>query len=609
MQRPLRHFDPGDRSSAGSRHYANSFMGDRAQRRILRGVRRHCRRACIASAEQAVAHEFYLLLLIRDSYGILFDKAAMRTNDGDLQGLEPGSGIPETITPMLWSASLTGEVTHISSRVREYSGLTLEDFANFGWSRFIHPDDLEDTAKAFGHAIQTGESYIATHRLRRANGEYRWHQAMGEPLRDPTGKIVHWYGLSIDIDERKRAEDYLRDMRAKLSRASRIATAAELSASIAHELNQPLMAIIANAQAARQWLTASQPNFPEVNTSIERVLRDAQAAAETLRHIRALFKQDSFDKSRANIADIIREAVRFVHEDPKKREVPIDLRFEDPLPAVSVDAIQIQQLFINLLSNAIEAQDGRPAHPLVEVAAVTTDRNEIIVQVIDNGPGLEDTERIFDAFVTTKANGMGVGLAVSRSIAEAHDGRLWAENCPDGGARFNLALPLSAIDGDPASVHLGRKDLQGGLSLPEYSLADNAVLSKRSDRDSVASDSLSGGSWKERQSSMYSYDAKCLDLVARTMKVLRGKWTVQVLCALLNGPVRLSQLRRLIPTASKKALTANLRSLEKVNLIVRRDLSSSVLHVEYEIAELARAPLAALVDQLSRFQKYLPGPA
>jgi DNA-binding HxlR family transcriptional regulator len=108
---------------------------------------------------------------------------------------------------------------------------------------------------------------------------------------------------------------------------------------------------------------------------------------------------------------------------------------------------------------------------------------------------------------------------------------------------------------------------------------------------------------------MPTYDAKCLDQVARTMEVLRGKWTVQILCALLDGPVRLSQLRRLIPTASKKALTANLRSLEKLHLIVRRDLSSSVLHVEYEIAELARTPLAALVDQLSRFQKYLPADA
>ena len=451
MQRSLPHFDSGERSSAGDRHYPNAFPGDSAQRRILRAVRRDGHHPSITSAEHVMAQEFYLLLLARDGCGILSDKAAMRTNEDVHQVREPGSGIPETITPMLWSASLNGEVTHICSRVREYSGLTLEDFVNSGWRRFIHPDDFEDTAKAFGHAIQTGKSYCATHRLRRADGEYRWHQAMGEPLRDPAGTIVHWYGLSIDIDERKRAEDYLRDMRVKLSRASRIATAAELSASIAHELNQPLMAIIANAQAAKRWLTASEPNFPEVNTSIERVLRDAHAADETLRHIRALFKQDSFGKSRANLADIIREAVRFVHEDPKKREVPIDLRFDDPLPVVSVDVIQIQQLFINLLSNAIEAQDGSSAPPLVRVAAATTDRNEIIVQVIDNGPGLEDTERIFDAFVTTKANGMGGGLAVPRSIAEAHDSRLWAENSPDGGARFNVVLPFSAIDGDSST--------------------------------------------------------------------------------------------------------------------------------------------------------------
>ena len=105
---------------------------------------------------------------------------------------------------------------------------------------------------------------------------------------------------------------------------------------------------------------------------------------------------------------------------------------------------------------------------------------------------------------------------------------------------------------------------------------------------------------------MYAYDAECLDQVARTMEVLRGKWTLQILCALLDGPVRLSQLRRLIPTASKKALTANLRSLETLHLILRRDLSNSVLHVEYEIAEAARAPLAALVEQLAGFSKYLP---
>ena len=386
-------------------------------------------------------------------YGTSTDIDSLKQTEQTLQMREQELlGIIDTIPSMLWSTSPTGESTHLSQRFREYWGVCFEKIANRGWMNLIHPDDREDTAKAFFRAIETGDSFSAIQRLRRADGEYRWHHSMGEPLRDPHGKIIQWYGLSIDIDERKRAEDHLRDVRIKLARASRIATVAELSASIAHELNQPLMSIFANTQAAKRWLAATPPNMDEVTTSIERILRDSRAADETMQHIRALFKQESFDKREANIADILREAARFVHEDPKKREVPIDLHLDEPLPAVSVDVIQIQQLFINLLSNAIEALNGSPVPPLVQLRANATDRNEIVLQVIDNGPGVEDPERIFDAFVTTKNKGMGIGLAVSRSIVEAHGGRLWAENNPDGGARFSVALPISSANRDSNQV-------------------------------------------------------------------------------------------------------------------------------------------------------------
>ena len=264
-------------------------------------------------------------------------------------------------------------------------------------------------------------------------------------MRDPQGKIIQWYGLSIDIDERKRAEDRLRDTSMKLSRASRIATVAELSASIAHELNQPLMAVLGNAQAAKRWLAANPPNLTETNTSIERVLRAIRSADETMQHIRALFKRESFEKTEANVPDMIREAVRLVHEDPKKSAVLIDCDFDGHLPTVSVDQIQIQQVLCNLILNAIEAMEGSRIHPLIKVRAGVTDQNEMLIQVIDNGPGVDNTETIFDAFVTTKDKGMGIGLAVSRSIVEAHNGRLWAENNPGGGATFSMALPLSSV--------------------------------------------------------------------------------------------------------------------------------------------------------------------
>jgi PAS domain S-box-containing protein len=376
-------------------------------------------------------------------YGILFDIDVLKKTEAALQMREQELlGIIETIPSMLWSVSPTGQTTHLSQRCLEYCGVPLEELLNRGWESFIHPDDVEETVKAFGRAIGSGESFRAIHRLRRGDGAYRWQHAMGEPLRDPRGTIIQWYGLTIDIDERKRAEDRLRDTRIKLAKASRLATVAELAGSIAHELNQPLMSILANAQAAKRWLNAASPNVMEVNSSIERTIRDARAADETMQHIRALFKQESFVKKEVKVPDILHEVVRIVQEDPRKRAVPVECYFDECLPAVPVDQIQVQQVFINLIVNAIEALEGQQAPALVTLRAAVTDSDRMLVQVIDNGPGVHDPERIFDAFMTTKEKGMGIGLAVSRSIVEAHGGRLWAENNKSGGAIFNVALPL-----------------------------------------------------------------------------------------------------------------------------------------------------------------------
>ena len=379
-------------------------------------------------------------------YGILFDVNSLKETEQALQMREHELlGIIETIPSMLWSISPTGETTHLSQRVLEYCGAPLEELVNRGWETFLHPDDREETVKAFARAISSGESYSVIHRVRRADGEYRWHHSMGEPLRDPDGKIIQWYGLAIDIDERKRAEDHLRDTRNKLSTASKIATVAELSASIAHELNQPLMALLGNAQAAKRWLAANPPDLTETNASIERILRDIRSADETMQRIRALFKSEPYEKRDEGVLDIIRESLRLVHDGLNKREIRIDWSIEGSLPPICVDRIQTQQVFINLISNAIEATAGNANTAKILLRAFVTQDHEVIVQVIDNGTGLADTERIFDAFMTTKEKGMGIGLAVSKSIVEAHGGRIWAENNSEGGgATFNVALPVSS---------------------------------------------------------------------------------------------------------------------------------------------------------------------
>ena len=148
-------------------------------------------------------------------------------------------------------------------------------------------------------------------------------------------------------------------------------------------------------------------------------------------------------KKDVKLPDILNEVVRVVQEDPKKRAVPVECHFDECLPTVPVDQIQVQQVFINLIVNAIEALEGQQVPPRVILRAAVTDSDRMLVQVIDNGPGVHDPEQIFDAFMTTKEKGMGIGLAVSRSIVEAHGGQLWAENNKAGGATFNVALPLS----------------------------------------------------------------------------------------------------------------------------------------------------------------------
>lgn len=344
----------------------------------------------------------------------------------------------DTIPTVAWSALPDGSNSYVNKRFVEYSGLSAEQAAGSGWQAATHPDDLQQHVSKWIASLATGEPFENEVRFRRADGQYRWHLCRGVPLRDEAGNIVKWYGVLTDVEERKQAEFYL-------SKASRLTTVAELSASIAHELNQPLMSVLANAQAGKRWMAANPPNLRETNASIERIIRDARAADHVIQHIRGLFKQESFEKQQVSIRGVLSEAVRFLHGDPRKHGVSIDWQLDEHLPTVSVDLTQMQQVFINLISNATEALEGSQVSPHIIVRASATDQNQMLIQVIDNGPGVAEQDRIFDAFVTTKKNGMGIGLAVSRSIVEAHGGRLWAENNPSGGATFNVVLPVSPV--------------------------------------------------------------------------------------------------------------------------------------------------------------------
>jgi PAS domain S-box-containing protein len=382
-------------------------------------------------------------------HGIMLDTTAEKAAELALQqSKHQMQRMMDTLPSILWSMAPDGRNTFINRKAREYGGTTLDQIQGWGWVETAHPEEREYVVKEFKKALATGSSYISEHRIRRADGIYRWHLSRAEPLLDEDGQIVQWFGVAIDIDERKRAEDHLRETRVKLAGASRIAMVAELSASIAHELNQPLTAVLANAQAAWRWISNSPPNFSEAMASIERVLRDGRVADERMQHIRALFKQQPLRKKHAWPSQIIREAIRFVYEDAKRDEIPIDVQITGDLPLIEVEQVQIQEVLINLISNGIEAMESNVRPPHLMIRAILVNECELLIEVIDNGPGLKDAQSIFDAFVTTKEKGMGIGLAVSRSIIEAHDGQLWAESNPDYGAKFSIRLPVVSVRSD-----------------------------------------------------------------------------------------------------------------------------------------------------------------
>jgi len=390
---------------------------------------------------------------VQNWYGVLIDvddqkKAEDASRESELKLRQ----IIETMPSMVWSTGPDGEPTHVNQKIIDYTGCRFEDLLNLGWGEFIHPDDFPETTKAFYHSIQTGESYQAVHRLRRADGQYRWHQQRAEPLRDRQQRIIQWYGVSVDIDGGKRAENELRDTQAKLARAYQAATVAELSASIAHEINQPLAGIVASAQTCRTWLSGDPPSLPRAHAAIERIIRDGNAAADIIRRIRALFKQTAPTKTSLHIGEVIDEVRRLAEDELNCRGVSIELDLTQALPPVLADRIQIQQVLLNLIRNGAEAMENADNHAKRLIVRAQSADGCIIVEVCDYGPGLTHPEKVFEPFYSTKQGGLGIGLAISRSIAQAHGGVLQVRDNQPQGTVFSLTLPLGSKGQDDAKI-------------------------------------------------------------------------------------------------------------------------------------------------------------
>ena len=248
--------------------------------------------------------------------------------------------------------------------------------------------------------------------------------------------------LEIKVSERSAA---LMQTQAELARLSRVLSMGELTASIAHEISQPLTAVVSNGDACLQWLSATPPNLEKARQSTEKIIQDGTRAGTVVSRIRALFKKEEPIKNWVGINEIIRELVEFLRHEASSRHIVIRTQLDLSMPLLEADRVQLQQVVMNLVMNAMDALTEAPAaQKEIVIRTQTKDENEILIAVEDCGSGLnpQNIDKIFDPFFTTKPNSIGVGLSISRSIIESHDGRLWATPNPRGGAIFQFTLPI-----------------------------------------------------------------------------------------------------------------------------------------------------------------------
>jgi two-component system, LuxR family, sensor kinase FixL len=251
-----------------------------------------------------------------------------------------------------------------------------------------------------------------------------------------------------DITERRRTEMEMTQQRSELAHLSRVAMLGELSGSLAHELNQPLSAILANAQAAQRFLARKPANFDEIDDILKDIVADDKRAGEVIRRLRVLFKKEEMQHQSVDVNEVVQEVMQLMRSELMNRRVSVITRLAPDLPRVKGDRVHLQQVLVNLIMNGADAMEGiEHERRSLTMQTRLVDASAVAMSVIDQGKGIPvvDIERIFDPFVTTKPHGMGLGLAVSRTIMQAHGGRLWAANNPDRGATFCLTLPLSNL--------------------------------------------------------------------------------------------------------------------------------------------------------------------
>lgn len=356
--------------------------------------------------------------------------------------------LTEAIPQQIWRADVDGSIEYVNQTLRAFLGQREEALLGEGLFQAVHAQDANAVRESWYRARHSGEPVEVQARVLAASSGYRWFLIRVFPQRSETGEIARWYGLHIDIENRQREQETQTRRQEHLSRITRSLSMSEVAASIAHELNQPLTALVTHANACLEWANRVPPNLERVSKSADKIVQESTRASMVVRRVRALFSKDEPTRVECDLNLLVEDSARLLRDEAVREGVKIELRMPAGLPKAKVDPVQIQQVLINLARNGIEAMRDLPGDRLLSIvtACGAGDKKAIEITVADAGPGIPPDwmKDVFEPFFSTKKHGTGIGLAICRSIVEAHSGQICVRNREAGGAVVQVTLPLES---------------------------------------------------------------------------------------------------------------------------------------------------------------------
>jgi PAS domain S-box-containing protein len=356
------------------------------------------------------------------------------------------AAIVESSHDAIVSKSLDGVITSWNKGAERLFGYTAEEAVGQNITLII-PPERRDEERTILEQLARGErvDHFETVRMRK-DGSLLDVSLTISPMKDVSGRVVGASKLARDITERKRAEEALRQAQTDLAHASRLTTMGEFTASLAHEVKQPIAAVVTNANTCVRWITRDEPDLKEACEAASRIVKDAKRASEIINRVHLLFKKGTPQRELVDVNEVAREMIVLLGDEASRHSISVRTELAEDLPQVIGDRVQLQQVLMNLIVNGVDAMHDVDGPRELIIKSQPSENNELLLSVSDTGVGLprDQADQIFNAFFTTKTHGTGMGLRISRSIVESHGGRLWAADNSPRGASFCFTLPTKA---------------------------------------------------------------------------------------------------------------------------------------------------------------------